>query len=306
MAAEPTSEQGQLAVDCDVPASGQGEAADAEGAPAVQYCGAGGALPTGSASGAAGAGRVVVADATAASDPEAVDAEASDEDEELTSDERLLRAARWKGVAAIERLLRNRMDSDASDRWGATPLMIAARHRPPAITEALLEHGGSGGINARDSLGHTALHEACVSDNTGAVAALLEAGADWSLVNNNGETPLMTASVHGSFEAATLLLKKSPIDGLSVRDKAGNTALHHACHGRWGFMSQLLLDAGSDASAQNEHGQWPADLWTNASNYTAVMAVSKAARLEPARHRLIQMWVRRSQLVLWRCSAHTV
>ncbi|KAA0149888.1 hypothetical protein FNF31_07146 [Cafeteria roenbergensis] len=237
--------------------------------------------------------------------PAVVDEELSDEEEDLTSDERLLRAARWKGVGAIERLLRNRLDAHASDSWGATPLMIAARHRPREITAALLRHGGRGGINARNKLGHTALHEACVADNTGAVAELLEAGADWSVVDKNGETALMAASVNGSFEAAQLLLRESPIEGLCARDNEGNTALHHACHGRWGYMTQLLLDAGSDASALNKHGQWPSDMWTNASNYTAVMAASAAARLEPLRHQRIQRWVRRSLLVLWRSSNHS-
>jgi uncharacterized protein len=73
----------------------------------------------------------------------------------------------------------------------------------PAMLKRLLDKGAD--INARGPSGATALRLAVVTDQHDMVQALLDAGADPTLADNKGDTPLMRAESKPSAKTAALL-----------------------------------------------------------------------------------------------------
>jgi hypothetical protein len=84
-----------------------------------------------------------------------------------------------RGVAAVDR-----------DMWNRTPLFYAAGERigDDGIIRMLTEKGAD--INGQSKAGRTPLMYAVVNENRGAVLALLAAGADRSVQDNDGNTAL--------------------------------------------------------------------------------------------------------------------
>lgn len=69
----------------------------------------------------------------------------------------------------------------------------ACRNGQKNIVKILLERGGID-LNRRDAEGNTALHYVCREGYRDLAVLLLDKGADASLVNNRGETPLHAAA----------------------------------------------------------------------------------------------------------------
>lgn len=84
-------------------------------------------------------------------------------------------------------------------------------------------------INAKSSIGYTALMYAADSSEDEAVQFLIENGADVNIRNNDGDTALLICvrDLHYSndFEIAKALVKAGA--DVSVKDKKGNTALDY-------------------------------------------------------------------------------
>jgi hypothetical protein len=75
-----------------------------------------------------------------------------------------------------------------------TPLMSASEHGCPEILDLLLGHpGAKSTINYRGYSGGTALWAACNNGQGGAVRALLKSGADPTIANSSGITPMAIA-----------------------------------------------------------------------------------------------------------------
>lgn len=89
---------------------------------------------------------------------------------------------------------------------------------------------------------------------TATVAALLRAGADPSLPDTDGTTPLYAASVHGDAEAVRLLLRAdAPPDTESGHGSEGTPLCGAAC---WGHVEAVraLLAHGADPNLPEDHG----------------------------------------------------
>jgi hypothetical protein len=77
---------------------------------------------------------------------------------------------------------------------GHTPLMWAARHSDSVIMEMLVKHLGGQGLDDKDGTAEwTPLHNAADWGEQEAVRVLLLAGADPSIVDNEGRTPRAVA-----------------------------------------------------------------------------------------------------------------
>jgi ankyrin repeat protein len=178
---------------------------------------------------------------------------------------------------------------NAQDENKNTPLILAAQYAPKNVVSLLLDSDadvhavGSNGrtallavlegskdktesldivrllidnradVNAADIEGLTALHRAAFAGHDGAVQLLLSCGADIH-VTSNSRTPLHSAATSGSKEVMTLLLKTLNGDpAINAQDLDGNTALLAAAEASDTTMVKLLVDAGADVDARNNH-----------------------------------------------------
>ena len=156
-------------------------------------------------------------------------------------------------------------------------LHAAVCNSRPDLVAILLKNGAD--VNAKTSIGRTALHVACSSKtkamSKNIICKLIFYGADVNAQNNitrdvknaigygpngleymdilNGDTPLHVAVSNGRPDLVQMLLE----NGADVRAKnnIGDSALHFAClehrkTGRKDIINQLLLH-GADVNAQN-------------------------------------------------------
>ena len=88
------------------------------------------------------------------------------------------------------------------------------------------------------------------------VSTLVEAGADVSLCNADGWSPLKIAAATGRSDIVSALLKAGA-DVSKANQKDGWTPLHSACKQGSESVVQLLLEAGADMEANNNDGATP-------------------------------------------------
>ena len=108
--------------------------------------------------------------------------------------EKLFTAVENRNVAAIEGWLQS--DKDAA-RWkddsGLTALMVASQYGHTQIIDMLLDAGAD--INARDSIGRSAMGHAAGMGQQGIVKKLIGLGADtegvYAVAERNGKTQIM-------------------------------------------------------------------------------------------------------------------
>ncbi|KAK9413952.1 hypothetical protein SUNI508_11528 [Seiridium unicorne] len=111
-------------------------------------------------------------------------------------------------------------------------------------------------VNAvNPNTGATALHMAGSLENGRIVQKLLAAGADFSVVNGNNETPMHEAAIGGNFEAVKLLIEAGA--SASGRGRGGASPLHMAAWNGHINVLKLLIDTGVDIHAVDHDGQAP-------------------------------------------------
>ena len=143
----------------------------------------------------------------------------------------------------------------ATDYGGRPPLIHAAREGHLAVVTYLLDQGSRINHQAR-SFNDTALYLACCKGHSEVVQVLLERGADPTLRDLHGWTPLITASCHGRLEVVVCLLRHGG-SSLDAVNNEGSTALSWASYqGRSGLV-RLLLQAGADFTIPNSQGHTP-------------------------------------------------
>ena len=102
-------------------------------------------------------------------------------------------------------------------------------------------------LNSRDSLGRTLLHYACSNGQEGLVSVLMGFGADLTLQDEMGATPLMLAAVAvgGCGDMVNSLL--ASLDGckrnecILMKDRSGRSLLHYACAGADAILVRSLV-----------------------------------------------------------------
>jgi ankyrin len=135
--------------------------------------------------------------------------------------------------------------------------------------------GNDRGLDGLLTTGATPLLRAAKALDAPAIRALLAKGADLSISNSRGITPLMAAAGLGSvdadtrgfylsedtqqraIESLTLLLKAG--GDVNGKDSRGLTPLHEAARWGWNDVVQFLVENGADLNAKDSRGNTPVD-----------------------------------------------
>lgn len=119
-------------------------------------------------------------------------------------DNTLRDAIKNNNVKLVEELIDEGADVSQVDKYGATPLYIAAEEGQSHVAELLLDRGAD--VNqARTNNGKTPLWVAAENGQLDVAKLLLDRGADINLANTNGAIPLWVAEKYGHTEIVDLL-----------------------------------------------------------------------------------------------------
>ena len=146
---------------------------------------------------------------------------------------------------------------DAVNAKGETPLIIAVKRNIPDTVKLLLASRAS--IDIKDNEGNTALVYAKVVEvepESVIFNALISAGANPNLVNDNGDNLLMIAS-SSKYNTATVrgLLNTAAKNSLNARNKRGEAALLNATVFADPETVAVLLAAGANVNDADISGQ---------------------------------------------------
>jgi ankyrin repeat protein len=165
----------------------------------------------------------------------------------------------------------------------ATPLQVAqllldAGANPNAqlkLAPPFRNIGNDRGLDGMLTTGATPLLRAAKALDAPAIALLLARGADITLANSRGVTPMMAAAGLGSvdadtrgfylsedtqqrsIESLTLLIKAG--GDINAKDPRGLTPLHEAARWGWNEVVQFLVANGADLNARDNRGNTPVD-----------------------------------------------
>ena len=157
-------------------------------------------------------------------------------------------------------------------------MLLAAGANPNAqlkLAPPFRNIGNDRGLDGMLTTGATPLLRAAKALDAPAIAALLAKGADISLANSRGITPIMAAAGLGSVDADTrgfylsddtqqrsieslkLLIKAG--GDINSKDTRGLTPLHEAARWGWNDVVQFLVANGADLNAKDNRGNTPID-----------------------------------------------
>jgi ankyrin repeat protein len=171
-----------------------------------------------------------------------------------TSDGRLVDAVKNRDPAEVRALIEQRIDVNAPEADGATPLHWAAHRDELEIATLLIRAGAQ--LDAANELGVTPLMLACTNGSTPMVSTLLGAGASPNLARPSGETPLMLAARTGNTEIVTALLERGA-DANAHETSEYQTALMWAVSEHHLKTVKALLEHGADVHASTKSGFTP-------------------------------------------------
>jgi len=169
-------------------------------------------------------------------------------------DLRLLQAVKQRDVAAVETLIRSRVDVNAAEGDGTTALHWAVQADDIQIATALIKGGAR--VTQANRLGVTPLMLAATNGSARLIDALLKAGASPNEASPEGETVLMTAARTGNAQAVGMLLEAGA--NVNARESwRGETALMWAAAEDHAEVVKVLTSHGAAVNAQSNTLKFP-------------------------------------------------
>ena len=172
----------------------------------------------------------------------------------IAADLRLVNAAKAGDNKAVIALLKDKVDVNASQPGGATPLAWAAEHDSAEIAQMLLAAGAKPDI--ANDYGESPLTLACANGDGALVQKLLDAGANAKAARLNGETALMICAGNGNTDAVQRLLAKGADVAAVDQSKGQNALMWAAAEGRSGVV-KALTQHGADVNAASKGNYTP-------------------------------------------------
>jgi ankyrin repeat protein len=162
----------------------------------------------------------------------------------------------------VKHLLKDPINADPTTRdtqSGGNALHTAVTYTPETeIIDLLLAHPKVN-VDDVDGDGESALHRAARVSDVKAVQKLLEKGANPSVMNKEGWSPLHVAAFRGNeTEIIDLILqaqKHNHVD--DDKSENGATALHYAAASSNEIITQHLINKGADLHSRDKNGDLP-------------------------------------------------
>jgi uncharacterized protein len=173
---------------------------------------------------------------------------------EASEDTRLADAARYRDVATMKTLMKQRVNPNTPGADGTPALHWTVRVDDLETTKSLLAAGADATLP--DRYGVTPLYLACKNGNAAMIKLLLAAGADANAVDPTGATVLMVAAGVGNVAAVKELLDGGA--NVDARDPGfQQTAIMFAVRENHPDMVKLLIDHGANVNAKTRVGPTP-------------------------------------------------
>lgn len=169
----------------------------------------------------------------------------------------LVEAVQNDDRGAVAALIGNKVDVNAREDDGATPLAWAMVRCNLEITKLLLEAGANPNLTNEQGIGP--LYIAITNASPAMVKLLLDKGADANVARESGETPLMTAARLGQVEVMKMLFDRRA-DVNAHENRFGQTALMWAA-GHPAAV-RFLVEHGADVHASSKVWDITATIYT--------------------------------------------
>ncbi len=170
--------------------------------------------------------------------------------------------------ALFEQLVAATKDLNQANIKGARVIHFLSIHnRADLLNQLLTLRKGEVDLNALTLANESAVYIACLKGNAQALHILIEAGANFSLPNNDGQSPLHVACQRGNALCVRLLLGAGA--KVDAKDPSGKTPAHYlAASGcdidTKNWILRLLLDHGAFLDVKSQAGNLP---WEIAQNH---------------------------------------
>jgi ankyrin repeat protein len=152
-------------------------------------------------------------------------------------------AARADDLAAVRKLIKERVDVNTPANDGSSALLWAAFRSDAEMVKALLAAGAT--VDAANHYGVTPLLQASRNGDVEVVRALLDAGAEPTRWHAEGETPLMAAARTGRVDAVKLLLSRGSFVNAADPFQEETALMWASAEGHLEVVKALLA-AGAD------------------------------------------------------------
>ena len=163
----------------------------------------------------------------------------------LQADSRLADAAMAPNPEAVRSLLKQKVDVNAPQPDGTTALHWAVREDDLETADLLIRAGAN--VKAANRFGATPLSLAATNGNAAMIEKLLKAGEDANaVVSESGDTVLMLAARTGKPDAVAMLLNHGA--DVNKTNATGQTALMWAASQRNSAAVQVLIEHKADLS----------------------------------------------------------
>lgn len=173
----------------------------------------------------------------------------------VSTEDRLLQAARTADVAGIQNAIEAGINANCRSSRGHTPLMRVAgssSKNSPQAMHSLLDARAD--VKLEDERGWTALMHACVNNCRAAVEILLEQGLDVNLTAVDGKTPLILAAAEAENTLDSVKLLAKAKAELGTLDQDGYSAFFYACQKGKRDLVKWFLTKGVDVNTPSPDG----------------------------------------------------
>jgi ankyrin repeat protein len=181
-----------------------------------------------------------------------------DELEPISRTSALHVAAKQNYLGVCKILLSKGANVNVTSGDGSTPLMFACQHPDGFELVQLLLRDYSANIHLTDGAGNTALAYAVRGGSLRIVDALVTAGIDVNVVNNQKVSPMMHAALTNNISLIEALSGAGA--DINAQDSDGNTALHYVCLTGNLKAAKLLVQCGAQIETPNNRGRTAIDV----------------------------------------------